>query len=168
LVVIIDSCRPHRLIVDEALLDDNSGELSEVSIGSHLYLLCGASRDYQPHNLDGLRVVSRRHHSRSVRGANCVFTPLLPKCHWLRSGKKRRDIVLICLSLDDVEEGHVQMNKVARNNLHVKVGDSVYVYLHWVIKFCKYAHILPIDDSVEVLNKNLFDIYLKPYFRGGM
>jgi len=60
------------------------------------------------------------------------------------------------------------MNKVARNNLHVKVGDSVYVYLHWVIKFCKYVHILPIDDSVEVLNKNLFDIYLKPYFKGGM
>ena len=42
-------------------------------------------------------------------------------------GKKRRDTVLICLSSDDVEEGRIQMNKVARNNLRVKLGDLVHV-----------------------------------------
>ncbi|KAK7437350.1 AAA ATPase cdc48 [Stygiomarasmius scandens] len=37
-------------------------------------------------------------------------------------GKKRRDTVLICLSSDKVEEGRIQMNKVARNNLRVKLA----------------------------------------------
>jgi Cell division protein 48 (CDC48), N-terminal domain. len=39
-------------------------------------------------------------------------------------GKKRHDIML-CLSSDDGEEGRIQMNKVARNNLRVKWGDVV-------------------------------------------
>ncbi|KAK6984341.1 AAA ATPase [Favolaschia claudopus] len=42
------------------------------------------------------------------------------------SGKKRRDTVLIRLSLDDVEEGRVQFNKVARNGLS---GNIFHVYL---------------------------------------
>ncbi|KAJ7826833.1 aspartate decarboxylase-like domain-containing protein, partial [Mycena leptocephala] len=41
---------------------------------------------------------------------------------------KRRDTVLICLSSDDVEEGRIQVNKVACNNLRVKLGDLVGVH----------------------------------------
>ena len=41
------------------------------------------------------------------------------------SGKKRCDTVLICLSSNDVEEGHIQVNKVIHNNLRVKLGDLV-------------------------------------------
>ena len=59
------------------------------------------------------------------------------------SGKKRRDTVLICSSSGDVEEGHIQMNKVARNN------------------------ILPSNDSIKGLSGNIFDVYLKPYFLEG-
>ncbi|KAK7034096.1 hypothetical protein R3P38DRAFT_3496323 [Favolaschia claudopus] len=43
-------------------------------------------------------------------------------------GKKRRNTVLICLSSDDVEEGRVQLNKVARSNLRVKLGDLVGIH----------------------------------------
>jgi hypothetical protein len=83
------------------------------------------------------------------------------------SGKKRRDTVLICLSSDDVEEGKIQMNKVARNNLRVKLGDLVHVHQCLDIKYGKRVHILPFDDSIEGLSGNIFDVYLKPYFLEG-
>ncbi|KAE9393993.1 valosin-containing protein [Gymnopus androsaceus JB14] len=79
-------------------------------------------------------------------------------------GKKRRDTVLICLSSDDVDEGKIQMNKVARNNLRVKLGDLVNVHACNDIKYGKRVHILPFDDSIEGLSGNIFDVYLKPYF----
>ncbi|KAF8997867.1 valosin-containing protein [Cyathus striatus] len=79
-------------------------------------------------------------------------------------GKKRRDTVLICLSSDDVEEGRIQVNKVARNNLRVKLGDLVNVHQCLDIKYGKRVHILPFDDSIEGLSGNIFDVYLKPYF----
>jgi transitional endoplasmic reticulum ATPase len=83
------------------------------------------------------------------------------------SGKKRRDTVLICLSSDDVEEGRIQVNKVARNNLRVKLGDLVNVHQCLDIKYGKRAHILPFDDSIEGLSGNIFDVYIKPYFLEG-
>lgn len=75
--------------------------------------------------------------------------------------------MLICLSSDDVEEGKIQMNKVARNNLRVKLGDLVHVHQCLDIKYGKRVHILPFDDSVEGLSGNIFDVYLKPYFLEG-
>lgn len=83
-------------------------------------------------------------------------------------GKKRRDTVLICLSSDDVEEGRIQINKVARNNLRVKLADLVNVHQCLDIKYGKRIHVLPFDDSVEGLSGNIFDVYLKPYFLEGM
>ena len=83
------------------------------------------------------------------------------------SGKKRRDTVLIVLSSDDVEEGKIQMNKVARNNLRVKLGDVAIVHQCPDIKYGKRVHILPFDDSIEGLSGNIFDVYLKPYFLEG-
>ncbi|KAF8909273.1 P-loop containing nucleoside triphosphate hydrolase protein [Gymnopilus junonius] len=79
-------------------------------------------------------------------------------------GKKRRDTVLICLSSDEVEEGRIQINKVARNNLRVKLGDLVNVHQCLDIKYGKRIHVLPFDDSIEGLSGNIFDVYLKPYF----
>ncbi|KAF9652107.1 AAA ATPase [Thelephora ganbajun] len=79
-------------------------------------------------------------------------------------GKKRRDTVLIVLSSDDVEEGRIQINKVARNNLRVKLGDVANVHQCPDIKYGKRVHILPFDDSIEGLSGNIFDVYLKPYF----
>ena len=56
------------------------------------------------------------------------------------------------------------MNKVARNNLRVKLGDMVNVHPCLDIKYGKRVHILPFDDSIEGLSGNIFDVYLKPYF----
>ena len=88
--------------------------------------------------------------------------------HNFCSGKKRRDTVLIVLSSDDVEEGRIQMNKVARNNLRVKLGDIAVVHQCPDIKYGKRVHILPFDDSIEGLSGNIFDVYLKPYFLEGV
>ncbi|KAJ7808528.1 Aaa Atpase P97VCP ND1 in complex WITH P47 C [Mycena olivaceomarginata] len=72
-------------------------------------------------------------------------------------GKKRRDTVLICLSSDDVEEDRIKVNKVARNNLHVKLGDLVGVHPCRDITYGKHLHILPFDDSIEGFSGDIFD-----------
>ncbi|KAF7373881.1 Valosin-containing protein [Mycena sanguinolenta] len=79
-------------------------------------------------------------------------------------GKKRRDTVLICLSSDGVEEGRIQMNKVARKNLRVKLGDLVAVHPCPTIPSAKRVHVLPFDDSIKGLSGNIFNLYLQPYF----
>ena len=83
------------------------------------------------------------------------------------SGKKRWDTVLICLSSYDVEEGHIQVNKVARNNLRVKLGDLVNVHPCLDIKYGRRVHVLPFDDCVGGLSGNIFDVYIRPYFLEG-
>ena len=96
---------------------------------------------------------------------NEVLTLSLP----FRSGKKRKDTVLICLSSDEVDEGKIALNKgklsryighafgsltgfgiaVARNNLRVKLGDLANVHACNDIKYGQRVHILPFDDSIE-------------------
>ena len=59
------------------------------------------------------------------------------------------------------------MNKVARNDLRVKLGDLVNVHQRLNIQYGKHVHVLPFDDSIEGLSGNIFDVYLKPYFLDG-
>jgi transitional endoplasmic reticulum ATPase len=82
----------------------------------------------------------------------------------LLKGKKRRDTVLIVLSDDDQESSKIRINKVVRNNLRIRLGDVVSVHPCTDIKYGSRIHVLPIDDTIEGLTGNLFDIYLKPYF----
>lgn len=53
---------------------------------------------------------------------------------------------------------------VVRQNLLVRLGDVVAVHACPDIKYGKRIHVLPIDDTVEGVTGNLFDVYLKPYF----
>ncbi|KAG6877539.1 hypothetical protein C0993_006232 [Termitomyces sp. T159_Od127] len=152
---------PNRLIVDEAQQDDNSGRLRLSYMASHR--LCNAQ--------SRLLIPPQWRRSGSFEAIPSSFGEqkyLNMLLHTLRidylSGKKRRDTVLICLSSDDVEEGRIQINKVARNNLRVKLADLVNVHQCLDIKYGKRVHILPFDDSIEGLSGNIFDVYLKPYF----
>jgi hypothetical protein len=43
-------------------------------------------------------------------------------------------------------------------------GDVVSVHPCTDIKYGQRIHVLPIDDTIEGITGNLFDIYLKPYF----
>ena len=79
-------------------------------------------------------------------------------------GKKRRDTVLIVLADDELDNNRIRINKVVRNNLRVRLGDVISVHACTDIKYGTRIHVLPIDDTIEGLTGNLFDIYLKPYF----
>ncbi|KAF9428735.1 AAA ATPase cdc48 [Podila epigama] len=82
----------------------------------------------------------------------------------LIKGKKRRDTVLIVLADDSVEDSKVRINKVVRQNLRVRLGDVVSLHTCTDIKYGKRIHVLPVDDTVEGVTGNLFEVYLKPYF----
>ncbi|PAV84496.1 hypothetical protein WR25_25245 isoform B [Diploscapter pachys] len=55
------------------------------------------------------------------------------------------------------------MNRVVRHNLRVRLGDVVSVTTA-NISYGKRIHVLPIDDTIEGLTGNLFEVFLKPYF----
>ena len=80
-------------------------------------------------------------------------------------GKKRRDTICITLVDNDLEDGKIRLNKVVRKNLKVRLGDIVAVHPVPDIPYGKRVHILPIDDTIQGISGNLFEIYLKPYFR---
>merc|ERR1719450_1133638 len=82
----------------------------------------------------------------------------------LIKGKKRKDTVCIVLADEQCEGGNIRMNKVIRKNLRVRLGDVVAVNACGDVPYGKRIHVLPIDDTIEGVSGNLFDVYLKPYF----
>ena len=80
-------------------------------------------------------------------------------------GKKRRDTICITLVDNELEDGKIRLNKVVRSNLKVRLGDIVAINPVPDIPYGKRVHILPIDDTIQGISGNLFEIYLKPYFR---
>ena len=82
----------------------------------------------------------------------------------LLKGKRRKDTVCIVLADDACEPGKIRMNKCVRKNLKVRLGDVVSVHQCPDVKYGKRVHILPIDDTIEGITGNLFDVFLKPYF----
>ncbi|GAU87371.1 hypothetical protein RvY_00236-1 [Ramazzottius varieornatus] len=118
--------RPNRLLVEDAINDDNS-------------VVCMSQK-----KMDELQL---------FRGDTVLI-----------KGKKRRDTVCIALTEDTVPDDKVRMNRVVRRNLRVRLGDVVSVQSCPEVKYAKRVHILPIDDTIEGLTGNLFDVYLKPYF----
>ena len=114
--------RPNRLIVEDAVNDDNSVVALSMAKMDELQLFRGD-------------------------------TVLL-------KGKKRKESVCIVLSDDTVSDEKIRMNRVVRNNLRVRLGDVVAVQSCPDVKYGKRVHILPIDDSVEGLTGNWFDVSL--------
>ncbi len=82
----------------------------------------------------------------------------------LIKGKKGHDTVCIVLSDDEAQDANIRMNKVVRKNLRVRLGDLVTITAKDDVPYCKKVHILPLDDTIEGVSGNLFDVYLKPYF----
>jgi len=82
----------------------------------------------------------------------------------LLKGKKRRETVCIALLDETLDPSKIRMNKVVRGNLRVRLGDIVSVHACSDVPFGKRIHVLPLDDTIEGLSGNLFDLFLKPYF----
>ena len=53
------------------------------------------------------------------------------------------------------------MNRVVRNNLRLRLGDVVAIQSCPDVKYGKRIHVLPIDDSVEGLTGNWFEVKKK-------
>ncbi|KAK9891233.1 hypothetical protein WA026_013547 [Henosepilachna vigintioctopunctata] len=118
--------RPNRLIVEEAVNDDNS-----------VVALSQAK-------MDELQL---------FRGDTVLL-----------KGKRRKETVCIVLSDETCPDEKIRMNRIVRNNLRVRLSDVVSIQACPDVKYGKRIHLLPIDDTVEGLVGNLFEVYLKPYF----
>lgn len=118
--------KPNRLLVEDAINDDNS----VVAISQA--------------KMDELQL---------FRGDSVLL-----------KGKRRREAVCIVLCEDGLGDEKIRINKIVRNNLRVRLGDIVSIQQCPDVKYGKRVHILPIDDTVEGLTGNLFEVYLKPYF----
>ncbi|CAF1306718.1 unnamed protein product [Adineta steineri] len=79
-------------------------------------------------------------------------------------GKKRHETICIVLADDNCSNERIRMNHVVRNNLRVRPGDTVSVQACSDARYGKRITVLPIDDTVEGMTGNLFEVYLKPYF----
>ena len=82
----------------------------------------------------------------------------------LIKGKKGKTTICIALTENNMEIGSIRMNKVVRKNLRVRLGDLVTVNGCADVPYGSRIHVLPIDDTIEGVSGNLFDVYLKPYF----
>lgn len=118
--------KPNRLIVEEAINEDNS----VVSLSQT--------------KMDELQL---------FRGDTVLL-----------KGKRRKETVCIVLSDDTVSNDKIRINRCVRNNLRVRLADIVSVQACPDVKYGKRIHVLPIDDTVEGITGNLFEVYLKPYF----
>jgi len=117
---------PNRLVVDDAINDDNS------VVGLH------------SSKMDELNLFR----------ADTVI---------LR-GKRRRETNCIVLTDDTVDPGKIRMNKVVRQNLRVRIGDVVSIHACSDIKYGTRIQVLPVDDTIEGLTGNIFDLFLRHYF----
>ncbi|XP_052102158.1 transitional endoplasmic reticulum ATPase isoform X1 [Mytilus californianus] len=118
--------RPNRLLVEEAINEDNS--VVSLSQGK----------------MDELQL---------FRGDTVLL-----------KGKRRRETVCIVLSDDTCSDDKIRINRCVRNNLRVRIGDIVSIQACPDVKYGKRIHVLPIDDTIEGLAGNIFEVFLKPYF----
>ncbi|KAL5772085.1 hypothetical protein ACOSQ2_012009 [Xanthoceras sorbifolium] len=118
--------RPNRLVVEEAIVDDNSVIALHPNTMKELDLFCG----------DAILI----------------------------KGKRKRETICIADSDETCQESRIRMNKVARSNLKVRLGDMVSVYVCSDIKYGERVHVLPLDDTIEGISGDLFGAFLKPYF----
>ncbi|KAF2344920.1 CDC48 N-terminal subdomain [Trinorchestia longiramus] len=118
--ILKDKKRPNRLVVEDAVNDDNS----VVALGQA--------------KMDELQL---------FRGDTVLL-----------KGKKRKQTVCIVLSDENCPDDKIRMNRVVRNNLRVRLGDIVSVQPCPDVKYGKRIHVLPIDDTIEGLTGNIFEV----------
>ncbi|KAL0417690.1 UNVERIFIED_CONTAM: Cell division cycle protein 48 [Sesamum radiatum] len=130
----------NRLIVDEAVNDDNSVVSLHPATMEKLQLFRGDTILIKvtiviKYGFDGEALSYLRASDMLVNFPN--------------DGKKRKDTVCIALADDTCEEPKIRMNKVVRTNLRVRLGDVVSVHQCPDVKYGKRVHILPLDDTIE-------------------
>jgi transitional endoplasmic reticulum ATPase len=84
----------------------------------------------------------------------------------LLKGKKNRITACILMSSDELngQDNTVRINKCIRKNLRVRLSDYVYLTPKDDIGAATKIRVLPLDDTIEGVGGNLYNVYIKPYF----
>eukprot|EP00804_Cyclotella_cryptica_P003153 CCRYP_013766-RA/>CCRYP_013766-RA protein AED:0.06 eAED:0.06 QI:86/1/1/1/1/1/7/2626/770 len=83
----------------------------------------------------------------------------------LLKGRLQHTTVAIALTDETCDVSKVKMNRSIRKNLRVHLGDIITVQPKGIdIPFGKRVHILPMEDTIQKISGDLFEVYLKPYF----
>lgn len=83
----------------------------------------------------------------------------------LRGKKRRVTIAVVNISSNCTDDSLIQMNKVVRNNLRIKIGDVVHLEEAANVPYASKVHVLPFEDTIVGLTGNLFSSHLQPYFK---
>jgi transitional endoplasmic reticulum ATPase len=81
-------------------------------------------------------------------------------------GEKRRETICTVAANHLCPTNRIQMNRVVRNNLRVRLCDIVSAIISFHdqdVEHGEYIHVLPVDDTVHGIIGNLLEVYLKPY-----
>ena len=84
-------------------------------------------------------------------------------------GRRQHIAPATLISSDDVPRHSIQMNRIMRKNLRVRLGDVVTLRPFpegQDVPYGARVHILPVDDTVEGLTGDIFTVFLQPYFAG--
>ncbi len=83
----------------------------------------------------------------------------------LLKGKKQKSTLAIIEGDDALKtDDRIQMSKVIRSNLRLRLGDTVTVTAFPDVKYAKTLHVLPFEDTINGLTGDLFEVFVDPYF----
>uniref|UniRef100_A0A0D9X7S6 AAA+ ATPase domain-containing protein n=1 Tax=Leersia perrieri TaxID=77586 RepID=A0A0D9X7S6_9ORYZ len=80
-------------------------------------------------------------------------------------GKRRRETVCYVHTDESCPDGRIRLSRGVRANLRVHLGDLVTVKRCADVKNARKVELRFFDDSVEGISGNLFETYIKPYFK---
>ncbi len=83
----------------------------------------------------------------------------------LLQGKRRHKTLCIAIRDNTMEEGKVALNKIARGNIRVRIGDLITVRTLENVPNLQKIHVLPFEDTIEGLTGNISQTFLQPYFK---
>lgn len=79
-------------------------------------------------------------------------------------GKRRQETICVVISDNSCSENHIRVNNVTQNNLRVDSGDVISIEKCQHVQYGKHIYVVPFDDTVKDIHKDLFKEYLQTYF----
>ncbi len=122
------------------------------------------TKKQQPNMLLADDLLTDDHSSVGISSAKMKELGLFSGDTVLLKGKKRKSTVAIAITDNSVNDSRIKMTKVVRSNLRLRLGDAVTITALPELKSAKNVQVLPFKDTVEGLEGNLFDVFVKPYF----
>lgn len=83
----------------------------------------------------------------------------------LIKGKKRSEGLLILIEDDSQPDNYICMTKDTRDNLRVRLGDTVKVYPCECVKVIQELAMFPIQDTIEGIEGDIFTHVLEPFLK---